>query len=103
MENKVIDIRSLYFTENLKRELDAILEKPLTIIDAPMGYGKTVAVKEFFKSHQADVLWVSLSGCPKNGYWDMFCQWLEEQFPGAAQIAAQLREEWKMGGGGIIR
>lgn len=86
-----IHIDKLYFTDKLKKDLSSILDKPITIIEAPMGYGKTVAVREFLKNQQTDVLWVPLSSCPKGGYWELFCRILEEQYPQEARTAAQLR------------
>lgn len=49
----------------LKRErvncaLESIFEFPITILEAPVGYGKTTAVREFLASKGAFVLWVSL-------------------------------------------
>ena len=37
-----------FFTENLKRSLDRIVEYPLTIIEAGSGCGKSTAVNEYF-------------------------------------------------------
>jgi LuxR family maltose regulon positive regulatory protein len=51
----------------LKRgRIDKIMERifqyPLTIIEAPMGYGKTTAVKEFLLSRSCPVMWVAFLG-----------------------------------------
>ena len=39
----ISDVR--YFSPRLLAALTGILSSPLTVIEAPMGYGKTVAVR----------------------------------------------------------
>ena len=41
------DASALYFNDRLWNSLSALREKPLTLVEAPMGYGKTVAVREY--------------------------------------------------------
>ena len=41
--NKIILIR-----DRLNKKLEKILEYPITVITAPMGFGKTTAVRSFF-------------------------------------------------------
>ena len=43
----ISDVR--YFSPRLLAALTGILSSPLTVIEAPMGYGKTVAVREFLR------------------------------------------------------
>ena len=43
-------------------KMENIEKYPLTIVHAPMGYGKTVAVKEYVRVADVDSVWVSLSG-----------------------------------------
>jgi LuxR family maltose regulon positive regulatory protein len=40
--------------------LSSLLEYPLTVVAAPMGYGKTTAVREFLKFRGIEPVWVSL-------------------------------------------
>jgi len=44
----------------LIKQLEGIWEHPLTVLEAPMGYGKTTAVKHFLASADADVLWLKV-------------------------------------------
>lgn len=37
----------IYLSDRLKKALMASLEKTATVVEAPTGYGKTVAVREF--------------------------------------------------------
>ncbi|MDD4239190.1 MAG: LuxR family transcriptional regulator, partial [Desulfotomaculaceae bacterium] len=43
----------------INHALESIFDYPLTIIEAPMGYGKTTAVKNFLTSKRNPVLWLS--------------------------------------------
>lgn len=43
--------QSYYFPDKLKRQLDQIQYYPLTIIEAPSGFGKTTAVREYLEEN----------------------------------------------------
>lgn len=43
-------------------KMENIQRYPLSIVHAPMGYGKTVAVREYLETTVADSVWVSLAG-----------------------------------------
>ena len=48
--------------------LESILDYPLTIVEALIGYGKTMAVREFLVSRGVGVIWTSffsVNGIPK--------------------------------------
>lgn len=61
----------------LKRErvncaLKSILDYPLTIVEAPIGYGKTTAVREFLADRGVSVIWTSffpVNDTPE-AFWD---------------------------------
>lgn len=44
---------------NIERELKKIFDKPLFIVSAPSGYGKTVSVSSFLKHQKAKTIWIS--------------------------------------------
>ena len=44
--SRQINTQSLYFTERLTWAMGDIMKHPLTVVEAPMGYGKTTAVRE---------------------------------------------------------
>ncbi|MEA5016093.1 MAG: LuxR family transcriptional regulator [Candidatus Limiplasma sp.] len=46
--------------ERINRALECILESPLTVVEAPMGFGKTTAVRAFLAGTDCRVLWISL-------------------------------------------
>lgn len=43
----------------VNRMLESIFEYPMTIVEAPIGYGKTTAVREFLSNRDCTVLWLS--------------------------------------------
>ena len=45
--------------DRVNRSLKSIFDYPLTVIEAPIGYGKTTAVREFLSSKGTAVLWLS--------------------------------------------
>jgi len=45
-KNKKPNTRSLYFSERITKAIRQVSDYPLTIVEAPMGYGKTTAVWE---------------------------------------------------------
>ena len=62
----------LFFSPGLTAALKGVFEYPLTIVDAPMGYGKTTAVREFLSDSGATALWLRLySGSPE-AFWRGF-------------------------------
>ncbi len=84
------DTSALYFNARLLTSLSAIQSSPLTIIEAPMGYGKTVAVREFFRKHQVRALWVPVLGASPDAFWRDFCRMIERSFPLQERIAEAL-------------
>lgn len=45
--------------EHVNRALESIFDYPMTIVEAPMGYGKTTAVREFLALKGTPVIWTS--------------------------------------------
>lgn len=56
----------------MNRALERIFDYPLTIVEAPIGYGKTTAVREFLAAKGVPVIWTSFfseSDTPEK-FWD---------------------------------
>lgn len=64
----------IYVTEKLKSKIKKISDYPCTLVEAPMGYGKTTAVREYLKSIDAHVLWLKLFDASISGFWAGFCR-----------------------------
>ncbi|AKN29844.1 LuxR family transcriptional regulator [Clostridium carboxidivorans P7] len=62
--------------ERINRILSKVYEYPLTIIEAPMGFGKTTAVKEFLQSEKNLYIWITFlnSSQSLNYIWNQFSE-----------------------------
>ncbi len=56
----------------INRALESIFDYPLTVIETPMGYGKTTAAKEFLAAGSGPVMWLSFlnSNDTVSFFWD---------------------------------
>ncbi len=74
----------------LRQALSRVWEYPLTVVEAPMGYGKTTAVKESLKNSDAKVLWQTVVDGSVSGFWRGFCRMLKKIDAGCADRLAEL-------------
>ncbi len=90
-----INRKKLYFfSEKLKKHLAQISLYPLTIVQAPSGFGKTTAVREYLKKsiHEgADEYWYTCLGEPKHQTWANICDLLAHVNGDAANKLRQLQ------------
>ncbi|MBU7008897.1 AAA family ATPase, partial [Phosphitispora fastidiosa] len=67
-----------FFLTIATRALDGILDYPLTIIEAPMGYGKTTSVREYLRNAGVDMLWQRVYDSSTVSFWEgfanLFCE-----------------------------
>ncbi len=82
--------RIIYKRKQLSQVLAGIFEYPLTVVEAPMGYGKTTAVKEALKDGEANVLWQTLTDSSDSGFWRGFCRLLKQIDESCAAGLAEL-------------
>lgn len=75
---KIHNTRCLYFPNRMTQEIIEILEYPLTIVEAPMGYGKTTAVREGVKKMDADIKWQRIYDNLTHSFWAGFCSMVRE-------------------------
>jgi LuxR family maltose regulon positive regulatory protein len=66
------DAKALYMRDSLSQALRRIWDYPLTVVEAPMGYGKTTAVRESFKGCQTEVLWQTVADSSPTAFWHGF-------------------------------
>lgn len=81
---------ALYMRAPIRQTLERIWEYPLTVVEAPLGYGKTTAVKEFLKGSEAKVLWQTLADESPSGFWRGLCRLLKNIDPECAAKLAEL-------------
>ncbi len=91
MSKCLYNTNRLYLTGALKAGLNTILDFPLAIVEAPMGYGKTVAVREFLRETESAVIWVPVTNEHENGYRESFLAFLDERVPELEETVRSLR------------
>lgn len=83
-----------YTRYRLEQELEAMWDKPLTMVVAPSGYGKTTLVKNFLRRHrEADVAWVTIGRNTMDAalVWKKICEKVnaisgKEIFPSVSEL-----------------
>lgn len=67
--------------KRIDQKLTNVFAYPLTIVHAPMGYGKTTAVAEFLKTRDVHMAWVPMSvlGDSVDAMWTRLSEELERQ------------------------
>lgn len=75
---KRYNTQGVYFSDRLKASLEQIPEYSLTVIEAPMGYGKTTAVKEYVSKASVEVLWQTVYDNSAVHFWRSFCKLFSE-------------------------
>ncbi len=68
--------KKYHFSSKLKRRLNQISHYPLTIVEAPPGFGKTTAIREYLSENipqSACVYWYTCLGEPASIAWHGIC------------------------------
>jgi len=81
---------ALYLRKPIRTILNRLLETPLTVVEAPMGYGKTTAVREFAKESGAFVLWKTLDNDSVQTFWSGFSRLIGTVDQNCSQQLAKL-------------
>ena len=68
--------KTLYFPDRIIEAVNGVFDYPLTIVEAPMGYGKTTAVKENLKNTNANLLWLKVHDDSTYHFWNGLCRLL---------------------------
>ncbi len=60
--------------KRVNRALESMFDYPLTVVEAPIGYGKTTAVREFLLNRGGAALWLSFLSSEDTAsfFWDSF-------------------------------
>lgn len=70
--------KHLYFSDQLIKAMEGIFQYPLTIVEAPIGYGKTTAVRECLSKEAANVLWQKIYDNNESNFWNGFCRLIRD-------------------------
>lgn len=87
---KMHNTRSLYFPDRITQAMGEILDYPLTVVEAPMGYGKTTAVRESIKNAGVNTKWQRVHDGSIHSFWAGFCNMFSELNAESAYSLAQL-------------
>lgn len=82
--------RSLYFPQKLTDRLHTLCQYPCTVVEAPIGYGKTTAVREAVRVCGVRALWQRVYDDSVTDFWLGFCQAFGELDPSLAPTLRQL-------------
>ena len=86
------NLGAFYFTDRLTKALACMHEYPFTFVHAPLGYGKTIAVRELLRGVAAKVIWVGVPQAGESVFWREFCRALRQALPGqTATVQTLLR------------
>lgn len=74
MVDKTLNTKTLFFNGKLSNSMGMLSDYPCTLIEAPMGYGKTTAIREFLAELDANVIWQSVYDQSDTEFWAGYCQ-----------------------------
>ena len=63
----------VYLSEKLQSKLALIPEYPMTVVSAPLGYGKTVTMRAYLERCAAGILWSTVYNDDADGFFTDFC------------------------------
>ncbi len=91
MTDKMALKKAYYFSQRLKKRLSQIPHYPLTVVEAPSGFGKTTAIREYLRENLQKggrEYWYTCLGEPANMAWKGICGLLANVNP---EIAVHLK------------
>ncbi len=80
--------KQLYFSEQLLRKLYEIRTNTLTIVEAPLGYGKTTAIHHFMEESDDTYIWLDVTSKDNYRTFDELCIALKKY---DEHVAAELK------------
>lgn len=74
MPGKLSVNKEIYISERLQKALAASLQHTVTVVEAPTGYGKTVAVRTFCRYAGLKIKWVNVYDDNPSHAWNSLCR-----------------------------
>lgn len=71
---KKFDPKQIFVSRSLEKRLNTLYEYPVTVVEAPTGYGKTTIIREFLKKSGKPFIWFNVDTSNKNIFFDDFCK-----------------------------
>lgn len=78
MQKRKNNTEIYYFTDRLRKKLGEVFDYPCTLIEAPMGFGKTTAIREFLGGTDSLVLWQKIYDNSMIAFWNSFSRLFED-------------------------
>jgi LuxR family maltose regulon positive regulatory protein len=75
---KQFNTKNLYFPDRIMKIFGSVIDYPLTIVEAPMGYGKTTTIREYLKNTQVTTLWQRVYDSSVTSFWNGFVKPFDE-------------------------
>ncbi len=88
---RAMNAAARYFSPRLREAFTVLHARPLTVVEAPMGYGKTVAAREFLHKTRDRVVWTAILGPSAESCWNTFCRELARVAPEALDASEALQ------------
>ena len=86
---KKFEPKRVFISNRLLNKLKTIHNWPVTIIEAPTGYGKTTVIKEYFGKSNKNIIWFNIASDDKDLFVNDFCNRIESI---NKKIANQIRD-----------
>lgn len=84
-QNKIVLTRN-----RLNKKLENVLQYPMTLVTAPMGFGKTTAVRSFFSDSNIPYIWLTMTESIKIAkseyFWFLLVRGVRNRSPKVAEI-----------------
>lgn len=84
------NLKKLYFSDRISEAIDGIFRHPLSIIEAPMGYGKTTVVMEYLNKSGSNILWQRVFDTSLDNFWKGFSRLFRDLDDNCYQSLVQL-------------
>ena len=72
-EDKYKKYNAIHINDRLSDKLSMIPDYPVVVIDAPAGYGKTTAIREYAQTSTGRFIWINVSNPSRDIFWSDFC------------------------------
>ena len=73
MGNREDKYNTIHINDRLSYKLSTIPDYPVVVIDAPAGYGKTTAIREYAQTSTGRFIWINVSNPSRDIFWSDFC------------------------------
>ena len=74
MPEKLSVNKEIYMSERLRKALGASLQHTVTVVEAPTGYGKTVAVRALCRYADLNTKWINIYDDNPSQAWNSLCR-----------------------------